>query len=134
MRPQRGFNLLIGFESHHLVSAAHRQREQTRPKRCHQPRPKRFHLVGGNQFSVHGLYFQFRLIGLRLEQPRALDVGVLRLDIRAPHGTFLQIFHIALNAADQIITPIALRLRYDAVTRQLLNAPLRQIEQLRQRR
>ena len=132
MRPQRGFNLLIGFESH--VSAAYRQREQTRPKRCYQPRPKRFHLVGGDQFSVHGFDFQFRLISLRLQQPCALDVGVLRLDIGAPHGTFLQVFYIALNAADQIIAPIAFRLRYDAVTRQLLNAPLRQIEQLRQRR
>jgi hypothetical protein len=68
-------------------------------------------------------------VGLGLDQASALDTEVRRAGL-CPHRELAKVGHVATDRADEVVLP-ALSLRDHALTAQLLDAALAQVEQSR---
>ncbi len=87
--------------------------------------PVMFYYVNRHKLAAHFCHFQLRFIGLCFNQAGAFMVCIVR-GIAIAIGAFLQISHIILHAAHQIVFALVW-FGNDAIPRQLLHAPFGQV-------
>ena len=116
------------LEGGDLEGAFGGDRKQPHPAGRNLLHPVMFNRFNRNQLVTKRGHFEFSLIGLRLDQSCAFVVRVTRR-IGVAIGAILQILHIALHRAHQVVFAF-LCFGDDTIPRQLLHPALGEVQKL----